>query len=54
MQLSIAGTKLLFLQEKTVVHQRQRIENIKFVLLSEDESVLYKLVKTLGETSLFY
>ena len=46
MQLAIAAAKTLLFQEPIVVLQRQRIEDIELVLLSEDQGVVHECVET--------
>ena len=38
-QLAVAGAKLLLLQEERVVHQGERVEHVKILLLGQDEGV---------------
>lgn len=45
MQLSVSLTELLILEEQHVVHQCQRVEDIKLVTLGEDEAVVHERVQ---------
>lgn len=52
MQLAIAGTELLLLEEQTIVHERQSVEDVKLEALGEDEGVVDELVEALLESRL--
>ena len=49
MQLAVAGPKLLLLQEKRVIHQRQRVEHVKVLLLGQDEGIPHQRVQARPE-----
>lgn len=47
MQLPVTWAELLLLQEQCVVHERQRVEDVKFCPFCQDQRVVNKLVQTL-------
>jgi len=49
MQLSITSSKLLLFQKQIIVHQCQRIEDIKFVFLSENKSIIHEFIESFFE-----
>lgn len=47
MQLPVTWAELLLLEEQCVVHKRQRVEDVKFCPLCQDQRVVNKLIQTL-------
>lgn len=52
MQLSVAATKLLLLQEQAVVHERQGVEDIQLGPLGENERIVDECVEASLERGL--
>lgn len=51
-QLAVARAKLLLLQEETVVHERQGVEDVKLGELGEDEGVVDEVIEAVLEGGL--